>query len=189
MTDALVMNLETRRDTAGNGKRDLYAPAVVILAFDYTFTFLNPRAQELLSVKGDLIGRNLWEEFPTPETGSFFKLIHRAMADRIPTEFEDFYPEPLNLWLNIQCRPSDDGIVVFFRDATSERTAHRALLDQQARDDRSDVSRRSFDSEHYLHISRRNGRDSAARGAGILLPEGKGRHFDVCRSRMGRALG
>ena len=126
---------EARRDATSRELKQVFeatTDSVIILARDYTFTFLNPRAQELFAVKGDLIGRNLWEEFPAAETGSFFKSLHRAMDDRIPSEFEDFYPEPLNLWLNVQCRPSDDGIVVFFRDVTSEHTSRQILLDQQA---------------------------------------------------------
>ena len=54
------------------------------------------------------------------------------MDARIPYEFEEFYPDPLNLWLNVQCRPSDDGIVVFFRDVTEEHTSRQILLQQQA---------------------------------------------------------
>ena len=126
---------EARRDASTRQLEQVFAAtndAVVSIAHDWTFTFLNRRAQELLSVKGDLIGRNLWEEFPAAQEGSFRYNLDRAMTDRIHGEFEDFYPEPLNLWLNVQVSPSDDGIVVFFRDVTAERTFRDALLDQQA---------------------------------------------------------
>src|ERR1700736_3094656 len=126
---------DARRDATPRQLQQVFVAttdAVCSFSRDWTFTFLNPRAQDLLSVKGDLIGRNLWEEFPAAQTGQFGQNLNRAMLDRVPTEFEDFYPEPLNLWLNIQCHPSDDGIVVFFRDVTSERAARQALLDQQA---------------------------------------------------------
>ena len=126
---------ESRRDATARQLEqvlDATTDGVVSLARDWTFTYLNRSASELLSIKGDLIGRNLWEEFPATQSGNFLYHLNRAMLDRIPGELEDFYPEPLNLWLNIQCRPSDDGIVIFFRDITQERTARQILLKQQA---------------------------------------------------------
>ncbi len=125
---------EARRDANARQLEQVFnatADGIVSLSRDWTFTFLNRSARELLSIKGDLIGRNLWEEFPATQTGNFLHHLNRAMLDRIPGELEDFYPEPLNLWLNIQCRPSDDGIVIFFRDITQERAARQALLNQQ----------------------------------------------------------
>ncbi len=53
------------------------------------------------------------------------------MNEGISSEFEIFYPDPLNLWLSMQCRPFDDGIVIFFRDVTAERVSRQILLDQQ----------------------------------------------------------
>jgi PAS domain S-box-containing protein len=104
--------------------------AVASVSRDWTFTFLNRRAHELLFMKGDLIGRNIWEEFPDAEDTEFFRSYHRTMDEGTPTEFEAYYAEPLNLWLNVACRPSDDGIVIFFRDIT-ERRASDLILRQQ----------------------------------------------------------
>jgi PAS domain S-box-containing protein len=92
------------------------------------FSFLNRRARELLAVKGDLIGKNIWQEFPASlEQGSYLYHFNRAMYEGIPGDFEDYYPDPLNLWLSIQVRPSADGIVLFFRDITARRQARNDL--------------------------------------------------------------
>ena len=109
------------------------AEAVVSINRDWNFTFLNRRAKEmLLTIKGDLLGKNIWEEFPAATSQSSYRYhFDRAMHQGIATEFEDFYPEPLNLWLAVQVRPSDDGIVVFFRDITERRKAHLDLTRQQ----------------------------------------------------------
>jgi PAS domain S-box-containing protein len=126
---------EARRDANSRQLQQVFdttTDAVVSLSRDWTFTFLNRRARLLLSVKGDLIGRNLWEEFPETQSGNFFAFLNRAMHERIPGEFEDFYPDPLNLWLNVQCIPSDDGVVVFFRDISAARASKQILLNQQA---------------------------------------------------------
>ena len=100
---------------------------------DWNISFLNRRAKELLSPKGELLGKNLWQEFPVAEQNEEIRrYLHRAMDEGIPSEFETFYPDPLNLWLSIQCRPFEDGIVLFFRDVTAERVSRQILLDQQA---------------------------------------------------------
>jgi len=106
--------------------------AVVSLNRDGDFTFLNRRARELLSVKGDLIGKNIGSEFPfAREHGHYLLHFNRAMNEGIACDFEDFYPDPLNLWLSMQIRPSDEGVVIFFRDITSRRQSYLAFRKQQ----------------------------------------------------------
>ncbi|QNI37405.1 PAS domain-containing sensor histidine kinase [Edaphobacter albus] len=104
--------------------------AVVSVNREETFTFLNRRARQMLSAKGDLLGKKIWHEFPA-SSDQFRHHYDRAMCDGIASDFEDFYPEPLNLWLSIQIRPSDDGVVIFFRDITTRRKADQALLQQR----------------------------------------------------------
>jgi PAS domain S-box-containing protein len=107
--------------------------SVVSVNRENNFTFLNRRARELLAIKGDLIGKNLRQEFPFAENnGQYRYYFDRAMHEGIAGEFEDFYPDPLNLWLAIQIRPSDEGVVIFFRDITARRSSNLAL--QQHRD-------------------------------------------------------
>ena len=106
--------------------------AVVSLNRNSDFTFVNRRAKELLSPIGDVLGKNVWEQFPAASQSSDLRYhYHRAMDQGIPSEFEFFYPEPLNLWLSIQCRPYDDGLVVFFRDVTARHKSELALKHQQ----------------------------------------------------------
>jgi len=106
--------------------------AVASIDRDWNISFLNRRAKELLSPKGELLGKNLWQEFPVAaQHDEIFYHLRRAMNEGVPGEFEAFYPEPLNLWLAIQCRPFDDGIVVFFRDVTDRHQADSVLQQQQ----------------------------------------------------------
>jgi PAS domain S-box-containing protein len=107
--------------------------AVVSINHDWNFTFLNRRAKELLGPKGELLGKNLWEEFPAaaqPDSAYYYH-CHRAMDEGIPSEFEAFYPDPINLWLSIQCRPYDGGMVAFFHDVTARRQSDTVLQQQQ----------------------------------------------------------
>ncbi len=107
---------------------DATTDAIVSLDREYNYTFVNRQAALLLG-RNDLPGKNLWQEFPS--TGADLHL-RKTMEDRIPCEFETYNPAPLDRWFRVQARPSDDGIVVFFRDVTEERAAKHILLDQQA---------------------------------------------------------
>jgi hypothetical protein len=42
-------------------------------------------------------------------------------------DFEAYYPEPFNFWLRVQSYPSDDGIMVIFRDVTQDRDLQESL--------------------------------------------------------------
>jgi PAS domain S-box-containing protein len=106
--------------------------AVASIDRDWNFSFLNRRAKELLGPKGELLGKNVWQEFPvTAQPGEILHHLHRAMDEGVPGEFEAFYSDPLNLWLSVQYRPFDDGIVLFFRDVTDRRQAETVLQEQQ----------------------------------------------------------
>jgi PAS domain S-box-containing protein len=106
--------------------------AVASIDRDWNISFLNRRAKELLRPKGELLGKNLWLEFPVAgQHGEINHNLRRAMDEGIAGDFEAFYPDPLNLWLSIQCRPFDDGIVLFFRDVTDRRQADSVLQQQQ----------------------------------------------------------
>ena len=111
---------------------DAIADGVLSIDRNWTICFLNRRAQELLSSAGEIVGQNFWKTFPdTIHDGSpFVEHYHRAMTEGIAGDFTAFYA-PLNLSLEIQARPADDGIVLFFRDITGHRASETALREQQ----------------------------------------------------------
>jgi PAS domain S-box-containing protein len=100
---------------------DATSDAILFLDRNYCFTFVNRRAYELLAGCGDLIGTNLFDTFPETLNPPYRENYHRSMELREATEFDAFYPEPLDLWLHIEIYPNDDGVMVFFRDITKER--------------------------------------------------------------------
>ena len=101
--------------------------AVVVLDRNWRFAFLNRKAREMLAAKGDLAGTNLWEEFPDTRGNIYEQSYRRTMEQGVPTEFEAYYPDPLNAWVSVQARPHDEGIVVFFRDVTERRVREEAI--------------------------------------------------------------
>lgn len=126
---------EILRDTAASQLRrvlETTRDGVVTIDRNWNFSFVNPRAAELLSPKGNILGANLWERFPVADQSSDLVYhYHRAMDEGVPGEFEFFYPENLNLWLSVQVRPFDEGIAVFFRDVTARRWSDQILMEQQ----------------------------------------------------------
>jgi len=124
LRDASVRQLHQVLETTTDG--------VVTIDRNWNISFINRAAAELLSPKGDILGANLCEMFPVADQAADLVYhYHRAMDEGIPGEFEFFYPESLNLWLSVQCRPFDDGIVVFFRDVTARRQSDVVLKRQQ----------------------------------------------------------
>jgi signal transduction histidine kinase len=154
--------------------------AVVFLDRDYCFTFLNRRAQEIVSMGLDLTGRNLFEVFPATvyENSPYVESYRRSMDEGLPAEFEAFYPEPLNIWLRVQSYPTDDGIIIFFRDFTSEKIDREALQNKTLETERqhseieaiyrtAPIGLALFDVEDYRYL-RLNDRQAAFFG---LKPE------------------
>ena len=109
---------------------DATTDAVVFLDRDYNFSYLNRRANEVISMGQDLVGRNLYEVFPHAvyEGSPYVEVYRRTMNNGLPGEFEAFYPEPLNIWLRVQSYPAEDGIIIFFRDFTQEKLDREALI-------------------------------------------------------------
>jgi PAS domain S-box-containing protein len=114
-----------QRAAADQLQQVLAATTDGVVAFDrnYTITYMNPRSLEILAPSGDVLHTNVWESFPHAKyPGSpFVEHYDRAMFERIPSGFLAFYPEPLNAWLDLSARPSEDGVIVFFRDVTEQK--------------------------------------------------------------------
>ena len=108
---------------------------IISLDRNYTITYLNPRAAQILAPSGNVLNTNLWKSFPLANyPGSpFVEQYARTMHDRVPGSFLAFYPEPLNAWLEISARPSEDGIIIFFRDITEQKLQHDELLRSEQR--------------------------------------------------------
>ena len=104
---------------------------VVTYDRDWRYSFVNGHAAAVLN-RDDLLGKSLWEEFPAAVDSEVSMNYRRSMDEGVACDFEYFYPEPLNRWFALQCRPYDDGIAVFFRDITEQRRS--AQVYQQQRD-------------------------------------------------------
>jgi len=104
---------------------------LVMVDYDWRFTYVNPKAEQMLRVShGELLGRSLWEAY-APALGTMFEFFFRkAMEERMPVNFEAPC-EPLALWLEARAFPTPHGLAIFFLDIAAR---HEALVALQARE-------------------------------------------------------
>jgi formate hydrogenlyase transcriptional activator len=94
-------------------------------------TYFNETGARMLGMKRfELVGGYLWDLFPHATASNFYSEYHRALETSTPVHFEEFYPEPLNLWIECHCYPSPEGLSVYFRDITERKRieGNQALL-------------------------------------------------------------
>jgi len=125
---------ERERDAVANQLHQVLeatTDAVLSIDSDWRITYLNRPARQVLAPTGHLEGKHFWESFPDAryEGSPFVEHYYRAMDLRVAGRFEAFYPEPLNAWYTVLVQPSDDGIILFFRDVTEEKRAAARLAE------------------------------------------------------------
>ncbi len=99
---------------------------------DFRFTYVNDRAETLLEAdRGDLLGREVWKQFPEAAETEAWDAFHEALASQDPQSFELFY-DPLGRRFSARVHPSESGLSVYFRDVT-ERREREVALEQRER--------------------------------------------------------
>ena len=123
---------ERERDAFASRLRqvqDATTDSVVTIDRNWRITYMNPSARASLGPLADAIGKDVWESFPAAvyEGSPYVEHYTRAMNEGVAAQFEAFYPEPLNIWVQVQVRPTSDGIVLFFQDMTEQKRGREAL--------------------------------------------------------------
>jgi PAS domain S-box-containing protein len=94
---------------------------------DWRFTYVNEKAAALLDRSPEeLVGANVWDEFPDAVGEAYETSYRRAMETQESVSFEGRY-EPLDLWTEVTAYPSPDGLSVFFSDVTDRRRREETL--------------------------------------------------------------
>ena len=94
---------------------------------NWRFVYVNPLAEvELDRSNEDLLGKDLWEEYPATLGTEIEHQYRRAVAEQVAVSLETFYP-PHDRWYEIRAHPSSDGLSVYFRDVTVRRRQEDAL--------------------------------------------------------------
>ncbi len=117
--------------------------ACFVLDRDWRFTYLNPRAEQLLGLltgrrAAPLLGKDVWRECPEVADSTFSRECQQALAEQRPLETETFYPA-LNRWFAVRVAPAPGRLCVFLQDVTERTRLERAL--RQRLDELADADR------------------------------------------------
>ncbi len=104
--------------------------AFITLDREWRFTYLNASAAQMCRAVGKdpekLLGRVIWEEFPTALGTAFQTEGLRAAETGRMTEFEE-YSHGLGRWLQVRIFPSENGVAAYSQDVTARKEAEIAL--------------------------------------------------------------
>jgi len=104
--------------------------AFISIDSEWRYQYVNPRAEQLFQkTREELIGRSMWEVFPPNPDSQYYQCAHKALAEQVTVEYEDFYP-PLNIWLAVRFYPCNNGLTAYFQDITVRKQSEEALRQQ-----------------------------------------------------------
>ncbi|RFZ81419.1 PAS domain S-box protein [Mucilaginibacter terrenus] len=94
---------------------------------DWRFIRTNPAFEELMHTgRHNIIGGVLWDVFPF-FVNTEFESAYRKAAENLQTVHFSTYFTPLKKWLRSTIYASTDGLTVFIRDITTQRTTEEEL--------------------------------------------------------------
>jgi PAS domain S-box-containing protein len=100
---------------------------------NWQFTYINPSGEALLDrAPGELVGKNLWEEFPGWAGNELAQIYWIAHRDRVAASSTVFYPDR-DRWYEVRTYPAANGITVYFRNVTDGIEAENALRESEER--------------------------------------------------------
>ena len=108
---------------------DSITDGLLTLDGEWRHTYCSDHGARILGVHPeDLVGGCVWDQFPHTRNSAVGDAYRRAVESRKPVHFEEFYPAPLNKWLECHCYPTDEGLSVYFRDISERKRTEEALL-------------------------------------------------------------
>jgi signal transduction histidine kinase/CheY-like chemotaxis protein len=120
---------------------------------DWRFTYLNPQSFVLLGrPPAELVGKNLWEEYPGL-IGSPFEPVYRGVGStRKAASIVAYFPDH-HRWYDVRAYPSETGgMSVYFRDVSQQKMAEdeRIKLLESERIARTEAERSSRLKDEFL---------------------------------------
>ncbi|MES2686312.1 MAG: PAS domain-containing protein [Pseudomonadota bacterium] len=129
-------------DATARAKRDAVAILESITEGFFTldrqwrFDFVNREAHRILGREpGSLSGQVLWEVYPGLEGTEFERSYHRTMFDRETSSFTAYYPHQ-DRWYDVTTFPAPEGVSVYFRNVTAQKTMEARQLELIAESER-----------------------------------------------------
>jgi PAS domain S-box-containing protein len=125
--------------------------AFVALDKNWVYTYVNRKAGEIFGkTPEELIGKNIWEEFPEGIGQPFYEAYYKAMETQKYEYIQEYYP-PYKLWFENHIYPSPDGLTIYFTDITEKKKAEQALATYHIKLEQ-EVKERTSELEHQNGI-------------------------------------
>jgi diguanylate cyclase (GGDEF)-like protein len=114
---------------------DHITDGVMALDREWKFRNINRTAARLLKRRSeDLLGREIWGEYPDLIGSSYETAYRQAAETGMPSTATEFYA-PLGTWFEVRAFPCDDGLIVLVRDVTEARAISERLSRQATHDE------------------------------------------------------
>lgn len=98
------------------------------LSNDWRILAFNPMARVILNLPADSIKESDFSSlFPVESDHRLFREAKKAMDNKQPVHFEEFYPH-LGKWLEISAYPYSETVTLFFKDTTIRKKQEQDLL-------------------------------------------------------------
>lgn len=124
---------------------------VLQLDGQWRFTYLNATGERVIGrSRRDLLGKELWAEFPDLDRTEFGRAYRRATAEGLPVTVEAYYA-PFESWFEARALPMAGGLVVLFRNVDERRRSEeeRTRLIEREREARAEAE---ATREHFYQL-------------------------------------
>ena len=126
---ALTHEINRARQFAGEALEHVPI-AFCLMDTEYRITYMNAAAAQLGARSGkSLVGATFWDLYPEIIGTDVEKNVRRAMDERIPVEFEQFFGSPEGeAWFQFSVFPQPgEGIILYCSNTTEARKSEQAL--------------------------------------------------------------
>ena len=93
---------------------------------NWEIIFASHKAEALVNLSKEDIGKVLWERFPDAINSRFYQECHRAFAENTAVSFEAFSPR-VHIWCQINAYPLDNHLYVYIKDITEHIQQEKRL--------------------------------------------------------------
>ncbi|MCA0145654.1 SpoIIE family protein phosphatase [Blastococcus sp. LR1] len=128
-----------------------------VLDEDWKFAYVNPAGARVLDRSvGDLLGHDVWVEFPEA-VGGPFELLYRSVRQTGRAASTEAWFGPLEKWFRADAFLTDAGLVVSYDDVTERRRADdervaAVAAREEAAAEAADAGRRAEEAGRHLMV-------------------------------------
>lgn len=110
---------------------DRITDGLIAIDTNWRIIYINPRAGQYLKRNpAELLGKNIWEEFPAAIETQFYHQYHQVMQNQVTSTFEEYYA-PIQRWFEVKAYPDANGLSIYFQDITERKQMEAQFLRAQ----------------------------------------------------------